>query len=152
MNFLAKTLTLSTLLGAFWMAPVAAAPLCTNLGFAGLMAKCNKAELPNLVVGAGKDLSPDGPWSLQSGAYYEVEIVSDGSQELTLVGAGFFRAIWIDEIVINDLEVRPLGLDSLEFDDAGTLELGFIAIKPGRYEIAVAGARGDSQKVQITIQ
>ena len=128
-----------------------AAPLCTDLGFAGLFAKCNSAELPELTVAAGKPLS-EGPWALQSGAYYEVEIVADGSQELTLVGPGFFRAIWIDEIVINDLEVRPLGLDSLEFDDAGTLELGFIAIKPGQYTLEIAGARGDEQRLRITIQ
>lgn len=138
---------------ATWLAgsSAVAAPLCTDLGFAGLFAKCNTAELPELSVAAGKPLS-EGPWALQSGAYYEVEIVADGSQELTLVGPEFFRAVWIDEIVINDLEVRPLGLDSLEFDDEGTIELGFIAIRPGQYELRIAGARGDSQKVKITIQ
>ena len=128
-----------------------AAPLCTDLGFAGLFAKCNKADLPPLTISSGQPLA-EAPWALQSGAYYEVEIVADGSQELTLVGPGFFRAIWIDEIVINDLEVRPLGLDSLEFDDAGTLELGFIAIKPGQYTLEIAGARGDEQRLRITIQ
>jgi len=146
-----KLIAAAFVAGAFAM-PAAAAPLCTDLGFAGLFAKCNSAELPDLTVGSGKPLSPDGDWSLQSGAYYEVEIVSDGTQEMAIVGPEFFRAIWIDEIVINDLEVRPLGLDSIEFDDEGTVELGFVAIRPGRYEIRVAGARGDSQKVKITIQ
>lgn len=132
----------------------AAAPLCApdKMGFAGLFAKCNSVELDELTVAAGKPLSEEGSWSLQSGAYYEVEIEADGSQELTLVGPEFFRAVWIDEIVINDLEVRPLGLDSIEFDDEGVVELGFIAIKPGQYELRIAGARGDSQKVKITIQ
>lgn len=147
-----KKLLAGILLTAAWSLPAGAAPLCTDLGFSGLFAKCNQVELPELTVAAGKPLSEDGAWSLQSGAYYEVEIVADGSQELTLVGPEFFRAVWIDEIVINDLEVRPLGLDSLEFDDEGTLELGFIAIKPGQYELRIAGARGDSQKVKITIQ
>jgi len=147
-----KSLLAGAVLAAALAVPAGAAPLCTDLGFAGLFAKCNQAELPALTVAAGKPLSADGAWSLQSGAYYEVEIVADGSQELTLVGPEFFRAVWIDEIVINDLEVRPLGLDSLEFDDEGTVELGFIAIKPGQYELRIAGARGDSQKVKITIQ
>ena len=146
-----KKLIAGALVAAGLTLPAQAAPLCTELGFAGLFAKCNQAELPDLTIAAGKPLS-EGPWSLQSGAYYEVEIVADGSQELTLVGPEFFRAIWIDEIVINDLEVRPLGLDSLEFDDEGTVELGFIAIRPGQYEMRIAGARGDSQKVKITIQ
>ena len=147
-----KRLAAVLLATAAMTATATAAPLCTDLGFAGLFAKCNTQELPELTVAAGKPLSEEGSWALQSGAYYEVEIVADGSQELTIVGPEFFRAIWIDEIVINDLEVRPLGLDSLEFDDEGTLELGFIAIKPGQYELRIAGARGDSQKVKITIQ
>lgn len=147
-----RNLIIAAMLGAAFALPAHAAPLCDKLGFAGLMAKCNQADLPPLTVGAGKALSESGGWSLQSGAYYEVEIVADGTQELTLVGPEFFRAIWIDEIVINDLEIRPLGLDSMEFDDEGTIELGFVAIKPGQYELRIAGARGDSQKVKITIQ
>ena len=147
-----KILIAGIMLAAATTLPAHAAPLCDKLGFAGLMAKCNQAELPPLTVASGKALSESGDWALQSGAYYEVEIVADGSQELTIVGPEFFRAIWIDEIVINDLEVRPLGLDSLEFDDEGTVELGFVAIKPGTYELRIAGARGDSQKVKISIQ
>ena len=146
-----KKLFAAASLAVAFALPAQAAPPCTDLGFAGLFAKCNQAELPELTIASGKPLS-EGPWSLQSGAYYEVEIVADGSQELTLVGPEFFRAVYIDEIVINDLEVRPLGLDSLEFDDEGTVELGFIAIRPGQYELRIKGARGDSQKVQITIQ
>ena len=127
------------------------APLCDNLGFAGLMAKCNKGEEIELTLSSGAPLH-DGDIKLESGAYYEMMITSDGSAELALQGAGFFRAIWMDEIVINDIEVRPMAVDSFEFDDAGTLELGFIAIKPGQYELAVPGARGDSQRVKISIQ
>ncbi len=136
---------------ALLAAPAAAAPLCTDLGFAGLLAKCNTQELPPITLASGKPIS-DGPWELQSGAYYEVELTSDGSQELALAGPEFFRAIWIDEVVINDLEVRPLALDSFEFDDEGTIEFSFIAIKPGRYELRVPGSTGDTQRVQISIQ
>ena len=131
--------------------PAAAAPLCTELGFAGLLAACNKEELPPVTLAAGKPLS-DGPWQLQSGVYYEVEISSDGSQELALAGPEFFRAIWIDEVVINDLEVRPLALDSFEFDDEGTIEFSFIAIKPGSFELRIPGSTGATQRVQISIQ
>ena len=131
--------------------PAAAAPLCTDLGFAGLLAACNAEELPPLTLGAGKPLS-EAPWQLQSGAYYEVELTSDGSQELALAGPEFFRAIWIDEVVINSLEVRPLALDSFEFDDEGTIEFSFVAIKPGRYSLHIPGTTGETQRVDITIQ
>jgi hypothetical protein len=140
-----------TALAALIAVPAAAAPLCTDLGFAGLLAKCNTSELPPITLGSGKPLA-EGPWELQSGAYYEVELTSDGSQELALAGPEFFRAIWIDEVVINDLEVRPLALDSFEFDDEGTIEFSFIAIKPGRYELRIPGSTGETQRVQISIQ
>ncbi|MEM7268567.1 MAG: hypothetical protein AAF401_04860 [Pseudomonadota bacterium] len=129
----------------------AAAPLCDKLGFAGLLAKCNVGEEIELTLAAGAPLS-DGPITLESGAYYEMTITSDGSQELSLAGPGFFRAIWFDEIVINDLEIRPMAIDSVEFDDAGEMEIGFVAIKPGRYVLGIPGARGESQMVQITIK
>ena len=132
---------------------VNAAPLCDakQMGFAGLLAKCNREELPPITMASGKPLA-EGDLKLQSGAYYKIEIVSDGSAELALSGADFFRAVWINEVVINDLEIRPLGLDSFEFDDEGTIELSFIAIKPGQYSLSIPGSKGDSQKVSISIQ
>jgi hypothetical protein len=145
--------TLGAALSLGFGAAALAAPLCDGkeMGFAGLLAKCNKGESHEITMAVGKPLA-EGPIALQSGAYYEFEIVADGSGELALVGPEFFRAIWIDEVVINDLEVRPLGLDSFEFDDAGTIELGFIAIKPGRYELKIPGSTGDTQRVEISIQ
>ena len=129
----------------------AAEPLCDKLGFAGLLAKCNRADLPPITLASGKPLA-DGPLNLQSGGYYKIDIVADGSAELAIWGPAFFRAIWINEVVINDLEIRPLGIDSFEFDDEGTIHLSFIAIKPGRYELKIPGTRGETQRVEITIQ
>jgi hypothetical protein len=116
---------------------------------AGLFAATNKQDLPDLILSVGQPLG--GPWTLKSGTYYEVEIAADGSQELALSGADFLRAIWIDEIVIEGLEIRPLGLDSVEFDEAGTMELGFIAIKPGSYTLRTPQG-GETQTLQITIE
>jgi len=122
-----------------------------SFGLAGLLSKSNKQDLPPITLSAGEPLA-EAPWVLQSGTYYEVEIQGDGSQELGLVGPEFFRAIWIDEIVVEGLEIRPLGLDSVEFDEAGEMEIGFIAIKPGRYYLKVPGSTGETQRLEITIQ
>jgi hypothetical protein len=148
-----KKLLGAAALAAFLAAPAAAAPLCApeEMGFAGVLAKCNRGEELSLTLGAGKPLA-EGPISLQSGAYYQMTITGDGSQELALAGPEFFRAVWLDEVVINDLEVRPLGIDSFEFDAAGTIELSFLAIKPGRYYLAIPGTSGESQRVEISIQ
>lgn len=122
-----------------------------RFGLAGLLSGSNKADLPPIILSAGMPLSEAG-WRLKSGTYYEFEIESDGSQELALVGPEFFRAIWIDEIVIEGLEIRPLGLDSVEFDEAGTMEIGFIAIKPGSYHLKVPGTTGETQRMEIVIE
>ena len=129
-----------------------AAPLCDKFGFAGLLAACNVGEEIEITLSSGKPIHEEGSVTLESGAYYEMTITADGSAEIALAGPEFFRAIWMDEIVINKIEVRPMAIDSLEFDDAGELELGFIAIKPGRYVLGVPGARGKSQQLQITIK
>lgn len=122
-----------------------------RFGAAGVLSGKNKEDLPPLILSAGEPISA-APWVLKSGTYYEFEIQGDGSQELALVGPEFFRAIWIDEIVVEGLEIRPLGLDSIEFDEAGEMEIGFLAIKPGRYYIKIPGTTGETQRVEITIE
>lgn len=122
-----------------------------GFGLAGILSSKNKEELPPIMLSPGEPLAA-APLTLKSGVYYEIEIESDGAAELALVGPEFFRAIWIDEIVIEGIEIRPLGVDSFEFDEAGTMELGFLAIKPGSYYLKVPGSSGDLQTLAITIE
>lgn len=134
-------------------APAMAAPLCDDLGFAGLLASCNRGEPITLTLASGQSLfAGEQPVQLQSGAYYELEITADGSAELALSGPEFFRSIWINEIVINAIEIRPMAVDSLEFDDAGTATMSFVAIRPGSFELAIPGSTGDTQRVTFQIQ
>jgi len=122
-----------------------------GMGLAGILSKSNRETLPELTLSAGQPVSK-GALTLKSGKYYTLEIKADGSQELALEGAGFFRAVWVNEIVIEGIEIRPLGVDSIEFDKAGEAEISFIAIKPGSYHLKVPGSTGDTQQVAITIE
>ncbi len=122
-----------------------------GFGLAGLLSAKNKEDLPPITLSAGVPLS-EAPWELKSGTYYEFEIQGDGSQELAIIGPEFFRAIWVDEIVVEGLEIRPLGVDSIEFDEAGEMEIGFVAIKPGSYYLKVPGSTGETQRLEITIK
>jgi len=135
---------------AFWAVPVIAAPLCDDLGFAGLLASCNRGDEIPLTLSAGVPLGEDV--TLESGAYYELVITADGSAELAIEGPSFFRAIWMNEIVINDIEIRPMAIDSLEFDAAGTASISFVAVKPGRHVIRIPNTTGDTQSMTIAIQ
>jgi hypothetical protein len=134
-------------------APAAAAPAggrTLTLGFAGLMDRGNTTDLDPIQLTAGA-LS-GGPYQLQSGGNYRIDMASDGTQEIAVEGPGFFRNVWVNEIVINDIEVRPLGVDSIEFDDEGTVSMSFIAITPGQYEIRIRGTSGETQRAEFTIQ
>jgi len=108
-------------------------------------------RLPPITLSVGQPIA-EAPYELVSGEYYRLEIVCDGSGELAIGGSDFFRNIWVDEVVINDIEVRPLGLSSLEFDDEGSAEIKFIAIRPGRYELRIPGTTGETQGVTVVIK
>lgn len=122
-----------------------------DYGFAGLLARDNRADLAPLTLSSGKPVA-DAPYRLKSGTYYRIDITSDGTAELALSGGDFFRAIWINEIVINGIEIRPMGVHSIEFDKAGTARMSFIAIVPGTYSLSIPGSHGESQTATFVIQ
>jgi hypothetical protein len=53
------------------------------------------------------------------------------TREYLLIEKQERRNVWVNEIVINDIEIRPMDIPSLEFDDEGTALISFIAITPG---------------------
>ena len=122
-----------------------------DYGFSGIMARDNRTDLAPLTLASGQPVA-GGEYTLKSGGFYRIAINADGSQELALSGGDFFRAVWINEIVINDIEVRPMGVHSIEFDNAGTAVISFVAVMPGRYTLSVPGSSGDTQQAVFNIQ
>lgn len=108
-------------------------------------------ELEPITLGSGQPLAA-APYNLESGKYYELKIIADGTAELGLEGSGFFRNIWIDEIVINKIEIRPMGIESLEFDDEGEATISFVTIRPGSFELKIPGTSADSQRAIFNVK
>jgi len=132
-------------LQSLFIAGLLAATSTIAVAQSGLVGKA--VELPPILLSSGMPLA-EKPLELEAGVYYEIIIEADGSAEMAISGAEFFRNLWIDEIVINDIEIRPLGLDSIEFDDEGSAEISFIAIKPGQFELRAPGV----QPLKITVR
>lgn len=115
-----------------------------------------------LLTGGATELEPltlsccaplaQAPYELESGKYYSLDINADGSAELALSGPEFFRNVWVDEVVINEIEVRPLGIDSLEFDDAGTATISFVTIRPGTFVLRIPGTTGETQQATFNVK
>ena len=122
-----------------------------DYGFSGMLARDNRTQLAPLTLASGKPVA-SAEYKLKSGGYYRIDINADGSQELALSGGDFFRAVWVDEVIINDIEIRPMGVHSIEFDDAGTASISFVAIVPGRYTLSVPGSSGETQQAVFNIQ
>jgi len=96
-------------------------------------------RLPDLELHGDLSISQTR-FELETGKYYRWRIVSDGSDEFGVVAPELMRNSWIDQIVINDLEVKPMGgIYSVEFDDEGTIDIWFVPIRPGVYEFWVDG-------------
>lgn len=133
-------------------APAAAAAVeHHDFGPSGIMVRSNREDLAPLTLASGKPVA-EAEYSLKSGGYYRIKIVADGSQELALSGGDFFRSVWVNEVIVNDIEIRPMGVHSIEFDAAGEAEISFVAIVPGRYTLSVPGSSGATQQAVFTIQ
>jgi len=78
-------------------------------------------------------------YEVETGVYYKWPIESDGLEEYKLVAPELFRESWIDQVVIDDLEVKPLGLHAVEFDDEGVIDIWFVVLRPGEYEYYADG-------------
>ena len=127
---------------------VGIALLALPLSAANLITKAT--DLPPLQLSAGKAF-PKEPIQLEAGKYYRWKIESDGTSEMAIAAPDFFCFIWINEVVINDIEVRPLGLDSIEFDDAGAAVISFVPIRPGEFEYFMPNS-GDAFRGKIIVK
>lgn len=140
---------LSLSLGAVLTALFITLPVVPVSAQSGLLTRAIKLE--PIILSAGKPLA-EKPYELESGKHYRLTIKADGSQELAIEGPSFFRNVWINEIVINKIEVRPIGVDSLEFDDEGEATITFVTIRPGIFELKIPRSRGDSQKAIFNVK
>lgn len=102
----------------------------------------NATRLPDLVLDSADLTMSETVFELETGKYYRWRIVHDGGEEFQMVAPDLFRNSWINQIVIEDLEVKPMGgIHSVEFDDEGTIDIWFVPIRPGAYDFWVNGYR-----------
>jgi hypothetical protein len=108
-------------------------------------------ELEPITLSSGQPLAA-APYELEAGKYYELPINADGTAEIALEGPSFFRNVWVNEVVINDIEIRPLGIESLEFDDEGTATISFVTIRPGTFTLRIPNTTSSSQQATFNVK
>lgn len=125
---------LKAILASLLIAGAVAAPVQAEGNLAS-----NATRLPDLMIDSAALTFSETSFTLETGKYYRLRIVHDGGEELAVVAPELFRNSWINQVVINDLEITPYGLYSVEFDDEGTIDIWFVPIRPGEYKFWADG-------------
>lgn len=102
-----------------------------------------RKKIGEIVLGnkEGNDFAVEGKEiKMEGGKSYRLLITSNGGKEYKFMAPEFFRNVWVNQIVINNIEIHPYGGPyALEFDVAGTVEFDFVPIRTGTYEWHVSG-------------
>ncbi|MGD9740813.1 MAG: hypothetical protein AB7O56_05185 [Bauldia sp.] len=101
----------------------------------------NRIELG--ITGAAMALSAT-TFEIETGLYYRLTITSDGAAEAMFRAPELLRNVWLNQVVINGIEVHVQGMSfyGLEFDVAGTVFFSFVPIRPGEYPFSVGESTG----------
>ena len=89
---------------------------------------------------------------LETGKYYRMNITVEDADDTAFVAPEFFRNVWINQIVVNDLEIKAQNPYSLEWDAAGTFNVSFVPMRPGEYEFAIAGYEDRGLKGKFVVK
>lgn len=89
---------------------------------------------------------------LETGKYYRLDITVDDADDTALVMPEFFRNVWINQIVINDMEIKVQTPYSLEWDAGGTINLSFVPIRPGEYDFWIDGYQDKGLKGKFVVK
>jgi hypothetical protein len=111
-------------------------------------------DVPELVLGSAEDdfVVNQKDFELIAGQGYRWKITSAGGLEYKL-HTDLFRNVWMNQIVINDLEVHMNGAPAwLEFDSDGTMQVQFTTVRPGIYTWSVPDLADKGMQGTITIK
>ena len=108
-------------------------------------------RLPDMAIDSAELSLSISNFQLETGKYYRWRIVHDGGEEFQIMAPDLFRNSWIDQVVVADLEVQPMGLYAIEFDDEGTIDVWFVPIRAGDFEFWIDGYenRGLAGKFEV---
>jgi len=130
-----------------------AAPKTETQAKAPAVTRASK-NVPELILGSKDDefTVNQKDFELVAGQGYRWKITSAAGLEYKFA-TDLFRNVWMNQIVINDLEVHMNGAPAwLEFDAPGTINVQFTAVRPGKYTWSVPDLADKGMKGTITIK
>ena len=131
----------------------AAAPAATEAAPAEKATRASK-DVPELILGSKDDqfTANQKDFELISGQGYRWKISAAGGLEYKF-HTDLFRNVWMNQIVIEELEVHMNGAPAwLEYDADGTIQVQFTTVRPGIYSWSVPDLADKGMKGTITIK
>ncbi|HSI42341.1 MAG TPA: hypothetical protein VLA00_17480 [Xanthobacteraceae bacterium] len=115
-----------------------------------------RQDLPEIVLGntEGNDFAVSvKDITMEGGKSYRLNVTSNGGKEYKFMAPDFFRMVWMNQIVINHLEIHPYGAPRhIEFDDAGTIALEFVPIRTGTFKWWIDGLEDKGMSGTLTVK
>jgi hypothetical protein len=111
-------------------------------------------NVPELILGSKEDqfTANQKDFELIAGQGYRWKISAAGGLEYKF-HTDLFRDVWMNQIVINDLEVHMNGAPAwLEYDADGTIQVQFTTVRPGNYTWSVPDLADKGMKGTITVK
>ena len=109
-------------------------------------------RLETLVLGSDLSFSVK-EYQLSTGEYYRWRIQSEGGEEFRVRAPDLFRNAWIEQVVIDDVELPPGGgVYGIEFDDEGIADVWFVPIRPGNFDFFVANFESRGMKGPFVVR
>lgn len=78
-------------------------------------------------------------YTFETGQSYRLKIEASGLKEYAFRAPGFFEAIYIRKVEAGGVEIKGLGLNELEFEDAGEAEIFFVPVRTGEFPFFIKG-------------
>ncbi len=91
-------------------------------------------------------------FDLETGKYYRMDITVDDADDTAFMAPELWRNVWINQIVVNDLELKTQVPYSLEWDDGGTFNVSFVPIRPGEYDFWIEGYQDKGLKGKFVVK
>ena len=110
-------------------------------------------NLDDLTIDMNKLKFSKNEYDVETGKYYRLNVVCDDSADDTaLMAPEFFRNVWVNQIAIDELELKSYGTYSLECDKAGTFVMTFVPIRPGEYDFYIPGYEDKGMKGKFVVK
>jgi hypothetical protein len=91
-------------------------------------------------------------YQLETGKYYFWTVSSDGEEEnIAVMAPELFQNSWINQVIAGDTKTQTMGLYSIEFDAAASVQIQFVPIRPGAYPFYTPGYENKGLKGQFIV-